>query len=870
MGILVISTAAGLHVWSTPGEVAVPAAPSGLTATAVSASRIDLAWTDNASDETGFVLERAPDVAGSPGTFAQIATPAANATSYNNTSLTAETKYHYRVKAVNAAGSSSYSNTANATTAEAVAGTTIDADWLTANGPSPYELDQADATYLLTVDVETEGPAFFFTAPNVTLDLNGHAVTYDSNVAPGVTNGGFEAGSGPSDIPGWDVTGAPGAVRAAARRGFWGDWMLRVAVPASTTYTIVSDPIAIPTAGPEYCAMIQPKIAAGSATVTISVVDDVTDAVLATANSSDPDRGTLAFVPFVPTTTNAVRLKVDLIAGGSGGTVDLDHADLTRSREYGIVVSPSWYSTPEYLWTENIQDNGSSTTNATIKNGTLTQGAGRSYGASPIFAKSLTGLTLQDVVMTSSGASTNQVEGIFAVGPWVVTGCTLTNNMDILDDRMRAFAAIRLSTFAGAATISDNTIRGVHHNGIAVSGPYLAYDDPTYLEVPPGIGPLQINNNDIRVTTYWTDGYGIGFGGADGLEVAYNTVAPFNGRGMFIDGNSGWTINGTIHDNYIEAREAANLEYDPTGIEATALRMRNGRMANLTFSDNTFAGITGPGLAWAAIGARISHLNGGTFFPGTAGQNDDSNNLFTGNRFLALVLSPDPDLTSLYDGNQAWGLTLSRIDAGTGLTFRDNICESNVTPLNIGDNDSASGDEHDVSFWANTILKNPGGTETLGNGDEAVVAPDSEGLRPFTGVVTGDWGNRTGDIRFISQIYDGATPGITFISSGLKDVSTGWRLSLAVKHPGGSAAVGATVIIKDKDDETVYSGVTDASGNLADIPVVTTVIRQTTTDPEALTTDARGPHSLEITSGSESSTTILNLTADDSQIITLS
>ena len=38
-----------------------PAAPFGLTATAASASQINLAWTDNSSDESGFKIERSGD-----------------------------------------------------------------------------------------------------------------------------------------------------------------------------------------------------------------------------------------------------------------------------------------------------------------------------------------------------------------------------------------------------------------------------------------------------------------------------------------------------------------------------------------------------------------------------------------------------------------------------------------------------------------------------------------------------------------------------------------------------------------------------------------------------------------------------------------
>ena len=39
---------------------AVTADPSALGATAVSASQVDLAWTDNSNNETGFDIDRSP------------------------------------------------------------------------------------------------------------------------------------------------------------------------------------------------------------------------------------------------------------------------------------------------------------------------------------------------------------------------------------------------------------------------------------------------------------------------------------------------------------------------------------------------------------------------------------------------------------------------------------------------------------------------------------------------------------------------------------------------------------------------------------------------------------------------------------------
>lgn len=93
--------------------VTTPTAPSDLVATAAGTDEIDLVWVDNASNETGFELERSLD--GSTG-WTQIATPAADAESYTDTGLDQDTEYFYRIRAVNAEGNSAYSATASDTT----------------------------------------------------------------------------------------------------------------------------------------------------------------------------------------------------------------------------------------------------------------------------------------------------------------------------------------------------------------------------------------------------------------------------------------------------------------------------------------------------------------------------------------------------------------------------------------------------------------------------------------------------------------------------------------------------------------------------------------------------------------------------------
>jgi C1A family cysteine protease len=100
-----------------------PAAPTNLAAAAVSHSQINLTWTDNATDETGFKIERCTGAGCSA--FAQIDTVGANVTGYSNTGLAAATSYSYRVRATNGGGDSGYSNTATAVTAAPPAGAVL-------------------------------------------------------------------------------------------------------------------------------------------------------------------------------------------------------------------------------------------------------------------------------------------------------------------------------------------------------------------------------------------------------------------------------------------------------------------------------------------------------------------------------------------------------------------------------------------------------------------------------------------------------------------------------------------------------------------------------------------------------------------------
>jgi phosphodiesterase/alkaline phosphatase D-like protein len=113
------TNSAGQSAWSntanatTQGNTGTaPVAPSGLVASSISASQINLSFTDNSNNETLFRIQRSTDGSN----FADLTTVGANVATYQNTGLAANTTYYYRVRAENFYGVSAYSNTANAKT----------------------------------------------------------------------------------------------------------------------------------------------------------------------------------------------------------------------------------------------------------------------------------------------------------------------------------------------------------------------------------------------------------------------------------------------------------------------------------------------------------------------------------------------------------------------------------------------------------------------------------------------------------------------------------------------------------------------------------------------------------------------------------
>jgi hypothetical protein len=155
-----------------------PAAPSNLTAKATDSNTVDVRWTDNSPNEDGFRLERK---VGS-GSFVEIRQLGANLTQALEQAVAAETTFTYRVRAVNAFGVSSFSNSAAVTTLNAPVNVqangldtnTIQLSWLDnsafntgfridrkKDGGSFTTLKSVGATTLSTTDTQLQPNSFY-------------------------------------------------------------------------------------------------------------------------------------------------------------------------------------------------------------------------------------------------------------------------------------------------------------------------------------------------------------------------------------------------------------------------------------------------------------------------------------------------------------------------------------------------------------------------------------------------------------------------------------------------------------------------------------------------------------------------------------
>ena len=337
-----------------------PYPPTGLNAAAISSSQIDLTWTDNSGNETGFKIERKT---GSGGTYSQTATVGADVTAYADTGLTPGTTYYYRVNAYNTAGDSGYSNEVNATTltsptAVTDPATNVTHDSATLNGtvnPNGY-----DTTAYFELGTDTSY-GLFTSAPisigsgtdNVTvwISLTGFSpeTTYHYRVV--ATNA---SGTSYGNDISFTTTPLPGTIEVNATLD-GADWS------GSVDYTI-SGPENINGASTPATFSEKPV---GDYTITYNsggpanaILNSISPSATQTLQTEGTITFTLNFIYSPPTATTDPATNVNGNSATLNATVNPNNSETTVYFEWGLDIT--------YGNTTSVQSIGSGTTDVSV------------------------------------------------------------------------------------------------------------------------------------------------------------------------------------------------------------------------------------------------------------------------------------------------------------------------------------------------------------------------------------------------------------------------------------------------------------------------------------------------------------------------
>jgi hypothetical protein len=612
----------------------------------------------------------------------------------------------------------------------------IDARWLARHGSGPYLLNQPGATYVLETNVDTRGTAFVVAAPNVTLDLNGHTVTYGDSNPVTVVNAGFEDGSG-RNVPGWNLTQASSASLAPNTSFLFGNQVLRLS-NFKTPQRISSDPIPITQVGHTYTATITPAGINAGSKVELAVLDARTGQVLGSGVSAAAFRGFSAVAQFTPRTSDPVILRIKVTPPkGATDSLDLDAATLTVSDDYGIVASDAPADGLPGL--DNLsraaRKQYRKAANFTLENGSVEQGQGNGYASDPLFFRNLNGLTVKNVSTFASGMDTQSLDATYARGHVTVISSTFLENIANVSNRMNDNATLKLNDIRGPIQIENNQILGSPQIGIM-----LAQNDSHF--------KVDISGNYISQNAVVTNPYAILLSSAQNFEVANNTIAPISGRGIDVDGYSPLLLgHGDISNNYVVVQERLDRE-NPQGLPVEALRLRNnvdseGPQRDLSIHGNTFIAQTAPGLVPEADSVRISCVNRG-------GQMTNAGVVLTHNLIKAVVNTTDPTY-------RAKALVLDRVDAGINLGIRNNVLESNDVSLDLTD---TQGGLRGVTLVNNTVRQSADGAG-----------------RAYTPILAAFYSHEARNISILDTAVDnGAQPSVVTVGEGgVRNFTVTWQ-----------------------------------------------------------------------------------------------
>jgi len=612
---------------------------------------------------------------------------------------------------------------------------------------------EAGKTYVLMNDVASEGTPIYL-GKDVTLDLNGYAITYADGEYEHVPNCGFEQG-----LKGWDLSRAPGAkVVSADIRPMIGKSICEL----PEGQELISPYITLPVADRAYYAMC--AVATRETAVTINVDDEQGKPVdckfrfgnnvrpaCPELNRSPKLGGGVVFALVFGRPAGKYRIRVK----AEKGPCLIDEVDIRPALDVGVGIVQeirpwayykcildgdataffSIYGKDKALGIPVVAGTGA----VTIKNGVIRSGTvGIRSWAVQSTAKDVL-VKLENLKVVASGINTNAAD----IAKGEIRDCRFEIDTPFIIDRHNQ-TAVAVNLFAGTEIAGNEFLGG---QGCLNPGAGASVHDNLF-----------VNNQTV------TNHYSIACG-RKGNRIFNNRFEPIQGSGIYISGQD----HEVHHNTFKIATAPPNCEYRYSDWSQNAIRMSdydrdpgspegcyNNRVHHNTIH---VTGRAFPQFDRYVPAAYAFHYScgGGT------------NHIYD-NEITVECLDPKSNVATT-------GIFISGVKSGA--EWFNNRITSNVPAIWLA---GRYGPSRFHRFHNNTIVKAPN-------------APAD-----FQPVKMGWWKYTTNDTEFYSNTFEGCAFGVALEGSGTPTYQVGWTLTVKLTDAGGQPVKGAEVLIASQAD----------------------------------------------------------------------
>lgn len=661
----------------------------------------------------------------------------------------------------------------------------------------PYNCNTANRLYVCTEPCVSDGTLFAINAAGVGLDLGGFSHTYDNSTPITVPNGSFEVGSGAA-ATGWDFTNAPNAERFAGTYAYNeiydGDYSLKFSDTTATEYVESTATVELlPNTTYSLSAMMeyggQGDHTNPGVVMYVSLVGTGAESTVTCQRSTSNNRGIQfqeqQFTTGAGTPTYNIRVGIT----GHASAVDpvfIDDVKIQTTKRYGAFVSP--FAVTGDIVESSITDGFG--TNAKIVNGGLQQGQAKGTWCHAVAIRGTSGLVVRDIVSIVNGPNASFLKGLDMASSTraiIADGCELTSENRTITTRDAADGALFVGTHG---TFSNNIIRNGPHMGI------VALPGTT----PETAIPSTINGNRVYTKAKYTNAFGIigGYGG----QICDNEVicgtGDYNARGiMCLSGVAG--APSRMYRNKVEVQFLSDLqEYENANVFGQyGVQLED--VSNCEVYNNH---VTARGNVYKAFAFRVN------------GTESSTGVVVHHNTFVAVATDVSTGragcmkLDTVPDGSMS-------CHHNTLITNNELLSETRLTYLELERCTVAV--QNQLSSSKTINVEHPY--------DNAIDFIDCD---------FADAGSRTALENATMVRWNSATT-----ESGTT-TRLQWTTTIHVETAAGAPVAGATVTIDDTAASEVFSGTTDAAGNIVTQITEWSTTAGTRTDKNDHTADASG------------------------------